>query len=78
MTSVREHCCGADLFFNKKTAEKEYRKYLKKGPSRVTAKIIQHLRQQEIEGKSMVDVGGGIGALQWWFLDNGGKLDHRY
>lgn len=73
MTSVREHCCGADLFFNKKTAEKEYRKYLKKGPSRVTAKIIQQLRQQEIEGKSMVDVGGGIGALQWWFLDNGGK-----
>jgi len=72
MTTIKEHCCGADLFFDKKTAEKEYRQYQKKGPSRVTAKIIQQLENQNVQGKSMVDVGGGIGALQWWFLKNGG------
>ncbi len=73
MTNIKEHCCGADLFFNKKTAAKEYRKYLKKGPSRVTAKIIEQLDSQNVGGKSMVDVGGGIGALQWWFLQKGGN-----
>lgn len=72
MTTIKEHCCGADLFFNKKTARKEYRKYVREGPSKVTAKIIQQLENQNIEGKSMIDVGGGIGALQWWFLKNGG------
>lgn len=73
MTTIKEHCCGADLFFDKKTADKEYRKYLKKGPSRITAKMISQLEDQDIGGKSMIDIGGGIGALQWWFLENGGN-----
>ena len=72
MATIKEHCCGADLFFDKKTADKKYRQYLKKGPSRVTSKIIQQLEKQTIEGTTMIDVGGGIGALQWWFLANGG------
>jgi 2-polyprenyl-3-methyl-5-hydroxy-6-metoxy-1,4-benzoquinol methylase len=72
MITIKEHCCGADKFFNKKTAAKEYRTYLKKGPSRVTARIIKQLESHDVTGKTMVDVGGGIGALQWWFLQNGG------
>ena len=72
MSSIQEHCCGADVFFDRKMAKKQYRQYIKKGPSRVTAKIIQQLTNQTIEGKSLIDVGGGIGALQWWFLQMGG------
>ncbi|MGI9552584.1 MAG: hypothetical protein ACR2MT_15385 [Aurantibacter sp.] len=72
MTSIKEHCCGADSFFDEKMAEKQYRQYLKKGPSRVTRKIIEQLSAKTIEGKSLIDVGGGIGALQWWFLQKGG------
>lgn len=73
MTTIKEHCCGADLFFDKKTADKKYNAYLKKGASRVTAKMILQLQKQFIEGKSLVDIGGGIGTLQWWFLENGGN-----
>jgi magnesium-protoporphyrin O-methyltransferase len=73
MTTIKEHCCGADLFFDPKQAAKEYKKYLKKGPSRVTAKLIQQLMSHSLSSKSLVDVGGGIGAIQWWFLGNGGK-----
>lgn len=73
MTTIKQHCCGADMFFDKKTANKKYKAYLKKGPARVTAKIISQLMTHTIEGKSMVDIGGGIGALQWWFLENGGS-----
>ncbi len=73
MTSIAEHCCGADRFFDEKTAGKEYRNYLKKGPRKATAKIIRQLSAQDITGKNMVDVGGGIGALQWWFLAQGGR-----
>lgn len=72
MITIKEHCCGVDMFFNEKTAAKEYRIYLKKGPSRVTTRIIQQLESHDVTGKTMIDVGGGIGALQWWFLENGG------
>ena len=72
MTTIKEHCCGADLFFNKKTAAKEYQKYLKKGPVKATAKIIQQLEEHNLENKTLIDVGGGIGAIQWWFLEQGG------
>jgi 2-polyprenyl-3-methyl-5-hydroxy-6-metoxy-1,4-benzoquinol methylase len=73
MTTIIEHCCGADMFFDKKKATKEYRKYLKKGPTKATAKIIQQLEGQDLANKTLIDVGGGIGALQWWFLQQGGK-----
>lgn len=65
MSTIQQHCCGADLFFGQKTADKKYRSYLKKGPSWVISKMIQQLEKQEVQGKVMVDVGGGIGALQW-------------
>lgn len=72
MPSIKEHCCGADMLFNAKKAKKEYRKYLRKGPGKASRKLIGQLAQMSLDGKSMLDIGGGIGALQWWFLESGG------
>ena len=72
MTTIKEHCCGADKLFDAKTAKKQYKSYLKRGPSRVTKKLIGQLEKTRI-GESLLDVGGGIGAIQWWFLNHGGK-----
>jgi magnesium-protoporphyrin O-methyltransferase len=72
MTDIKQHCCGADQFFNTKTAKKQYKSYLKKGASKVTKKLIGQLDGMNT-GKSLLDVGGGIGAIQWWFLNQGGK-----
>lgn len=69
---IQAHCCGADLLFDEKTANKQYKDYLKNGPSRVTRHIIAQLQETPI-GESLLDIGGGIGALQWWFLESGGK-----
>ena len=71
MTTIQEHCCGADQLFDAKTAKKQYKSYLKKGPSRVTKKLIGQLGRIQT-GSSLLDVGGGIGAIQWWFLNQGG------
>jgi magnesium-protoporphyrin O-methyltransferase len=74
MNSIQEHCCGADQLFDLKTAQKQYRKYIKKGPGRVTQKIIDQLSNFSIHQEDvLIDVGGGIGALQWWFLSQNGK-----
>jgi Methyltransferase domain len=72
MTNIKEHCCGADLLFDAKTAKKQYKRYLKKGPSKVTKKLIEQLGKSDT-GDSLIDIGGGIGAIQWWFLNHGGK-----
>ena len=72
MSSIKEHCCGADSIFDYKSAQKQYKQYLKKGPTRVTSKIIEQLSSTDKEEKRMIDIGGGIGALQWWFLQHGG------
>ena len=72
MADIKAHCCGADLLFDEKTAKKQYKSYIKKGPSRVTKKLIGQLATQNT-GKTLLDLGGGIGALQWWFLNNKGE-----
>jgi hypothetical protein len=30
MTTIKEHCCGADKLFDAKTAKKQYKSYLKR------------------------------------------------
>lgn len=55
MNTIQQHCCGADLFFDQKTSDKQYKKYLKKGPARVTKKIIAQLEKQYINEASLID-----------------------
>ena len=67
-----EHCCGADRLFDMKSARKELKKYKRKGPGKPTRALINMLFPKQTKGKSLLDVGGGIGALQWSFLKRGG------
>ncbi len=71
MTCER-HCCGADQFFDLKNARKKIKHYKKKGAIKTTKKMVDLLFLQDVKGKSLLDVGGGIGAIQWEFLKNGG------
>ena len=66
------HCCGADKIFDLKSAEKEYRSYLKKGPKRSTQKLLDSISEFNPSGKTLLDIGGGIGAIAWKFHENGG------
>jgi len=68
------HCCDANNFFDTKNAEKELKKYLKKGAAGTTIKLIKSLEQVDFSDKTLLDIGGGIGMLQWNFLQNGGSL----
>ena len=66
-----EHCCGADKLFDLKGAQKELKKYSKTGPTRVTKKLIQAISSYDKKGKTLLDIGGGIGAIAWHFHENG-------
>ena len=58
------HCEDARDFFNRKTARRDLRRYQKKGPSKTTGLLLEALRAQGVGDRTLLDVGGGIGAVQ--------------
>jgi len=67
-----KHCCDADRFFDLKGAKKELKKYRRKGAKSATKKLITFLNELNVSEKTLLDIGGGIGALQWNHLKQGG------
>lgn len=65
------HCCGAEYLFDTKEANKNLKRFHKKGPNKTTSKLLTTLLNQDIKGFSHLDIGGGIGAIQLELLKNG-------
>lgn len=61
--SCCSHCQDAERFFGANTARKELRRYRRKGPGKSTRLLVDALREQA-RGATLLDVGGGIGAIQ--------------
>jgi len=64
-------CVGVNTLFDKKGAKKEYKRYLRKGAHKMTKKLIEALKNEDIQGKSLIDIGGGIGAIHHELLSAG-------
>jgi 2-polyprenyl-3-methyl-5-hydroxy-6-metoxy-1,4-benzoquinol methylase len=65
-------CCqGVDQMFGEQTAEHDLRRYRKRGPSKPTRMLLAALRAEGIERASVLDIGGGIGAIQQELLHAG-------
>jgi 2-polyprenyl-3-methyl-5-hydroxy-6-metoxy-1,4-benzoquinol methylase len=50
--------------YNEKIAASDLRRYLKKGPMPWTKALIEALKAEGIEGATLLNIGGGIGAIQ--------------
>ncbi len=64
-------CQGIEKTFDRKTAANDLKSYRKKGPDRTTVMLIEALKQQGVRGLSLLDVGGGVGAIQHELLESG-------
>ncbi len=64
-------CQGIEEVFNDKLVNKELARLHAKGPSRTTRLLIEALRKQKIQGLSLLDIGGGVGAIQYALLEAG-------
>jgi 2-polyprenyl-3-methyl-5-hydroxy-6-metoxy-1,4-benzoquinol methylase len=68
-------CCATttrvESVFNDKLAACDLRRYRKKGPKRSTRLLLDALKCEGIEGKTLLDIGGGVGAIQHELLDAG-------
>ena len=67
-------CCqykGIENIFDKKTAKRELKRYLKKGPSKTTRMLLDAINKKGVPGLDFLDIGGGIGAIQYGLIKAG-------
>jgi 2-polyprenyl-3-methyl-5-hydroxy-6-metoxy-1,4-benzoquinol methylase len=65
-------CCqGVDKVFGERTARHDLRRYRKRGPSKPTRALLDALAREGIDGATVLDIGGGVGAIQLELLDGG-------
>lgn len=60
------HCCqceGIETIFNQKQAEKNLKEYRQKGPAATTRLLLEGLEAEGVEGLTLLDIGGGVGAI---------------
>ncbi len=64
-------CKGIEDEFNERLARKELKSYRKRGPRRTTRILIESLREATESIDSLLDIGGGVGAIQHEFGKSG-------
>jgi magnesium-protoporphyrin O-methyltransferase len=64
-------CKGIETVFGEGEARGELKSYHKKGPAKTTRILIDALKEQGIEGMTLLDIGGGVGAIQYELLHDG-------
>jgi 2-polyprenyl-3-methyl-5-hydroxy-6-metoxy-1,4-benzoquinol methylase len=60
-------CCspkGYRSVFSEKRARAEARRYRRRGLDPTSRRVAEFLQRQDIEGRTLLEVGGGIGAIQ--------------
>lgn len=69
MTSCQ--CQGIEACFNPRLVTHELNRYRRKGAPRSTRHLIAALQSQGVTGMTLLDIGGGIGAIQHAMLRDG-------
>ncbi|HEX7071542.1 MAG TPA: methyltransferase domain-containing protein [Rhodothermales bacterium] len=64
-------CVGIESEFNEKRARKDVQRLREKGPSRTTRMLLDAIRSIGVKGASLIDIGGGVGAIQLALIDAG-------
>ena len=64
-------CKGIEKVFDEKEANRGLRKYRKNGPDKTTKILIDAIISRGVDGKTLLDIGGGVGAIQHELLKAG-------
>ncbi|HEX6123180.1 MAG TPA: methyltransferase domain-containing protein [Ktedonobacterales bacterium] len=56
-------CQGIEDFFSQRQAERQLRRYRKHGPAKTTRLLLAALEAEGVDGLTLLDIGGGIGAI---------------
>ena len=58
-------CEGMERQFGRKTVLRELRRLRKRGPAPTTRMLIDALRREGVADASILDIGGGVGAIYY-------------
>lgn len=64
-------CQGIEELFSDQLVARELSNYRAKGPAKTTRWMLEALKKQGIQGFSLLDIGGGVGAIQADLLTSG-------
>jgi magnesium-protoporphyrin O-methyltransferase len=64
-------CQGIESLFSERIARKDLKRYRKKGPLETTRILLDALTANGIEGASLLDIGGGVGAISNGLIEAG-------
>lgn len=65
-------CCAAlEGLFGERTAKLDLAAYRRRGPGGTTRRLLRMLIAQGVTGASLLDIGGGVGAIQHALLEAG-------
>jgi 2-polyprenyl-3-methyl-5-hydroxy-6-metoxy-1,4-benzoquinol methylase len=56
-------CCAASDIFGSKVAERDLKRYRRRGPSSITRLLLQELRRSPLKRSELLDIGTGIGVI---------------
>ena len=65
------HCQAAESVFDEAFAERDVRRYHRKGPDGTTRIILEALEGHDARNGSLLDIGGGIGVIVHELLEDG-------
>lgn len=64
-------CRGLESQFGERIAAKDLRRYRRRGPDRTTRMLIDALTREGVAGTTLLDIGGGVGAISHELLGAG-------
>lgn len=66
-------CQGIEQEFNETVARRELVRYRRKGATGTTRMLVEALKAEDVRGRTLLDVGGGIGVIQHELLAVGAE-----
>jgi magnesium-protoporphyrin O-methyltransferase len=66
-------CQGIEIEFNRREAAQKLADYRRRGPAGTTRLLIQALQNLGVNDRTLLDVGGGIGVIQYELLKAGAR-----
>jgi magnesium-protoporphyrin O-methyltransferase len=69
--SCCKQCEGLENLFDDGTAKSELEAYRKNGPAKATRLLLDYLRGAGVNGLTLLDIGGGVGAIQHELVASG-------
>jgi magnesium-protoporphyrin O-methyltransferase len=64
-------CQGLEEMFDSTEAARDLRAYRRSGPARSTRRLLDALREAGVDGLTLLDIGGGVGAIQHELFKSG-------